>query len=345
MAKPNRGVTLMDNRAKMITIGAPEPVSVPDIEAMEASAYVADSEASPPQMPESEGPVAAPVSGESAPTSNPPTSPAATPTPTPAPQPTSVPAPEAGQPPVAVEEDPFVSKWTKMNEDERREMARHQASMIGRQSEEIGYSRKILDLIAQGKFPVAPNAPQTSAAPDPTEKFMAPKLDDAAKQELIALSLTDPERHEEILFKRFRARLDGETAQNKQREQQQKLIETFQKVQDIVTSPDFQQWERTLPTHVIEAAKHSPDTLNWVVSQFQASRPGAAAAHAGPQPSRVVKLGTAAGAPTSGVQEKNATGLTRTKILKMMAEDPQQYAVRQQEISQLIAEGKIPGYD
>lgn len=342
MAKPNRGngPQFVDNRSKMITVGTPEPVHVADIEALEASSYVSDSEANPPQMPESEGPVATPSWGESP-------APAQTATqPAPQEQPTSQPqsAPEPGQPPAAVEEDPFVAKWSKMSEDERREMARHQTSMIGRQSEEIGYSRKILDLIAQGKFPAAaPTAPQPV---DPTDKFMAPKLDDTAKQELIALSLTDPERHEEILFKRFRKRLDGEAAQTRQQEQQQKLMETFQKVQDVVTSPDFQQWERTLPQHVIEAAKQNPDTLTWVVNQFQSSRTGTAApVHAGPQPTRTVKLGTAAGAPASGVQDKSATGLTRTKILKMMAEDPQQYSMRQQEISQLIAEGKIPGYD
>ena len=185
MAKPARGAIPVDNRAKMVTIGTPEPVSVPDIEAMEANALVADSEVSPPQMPESEGPVANPSWGES-----PAAQPQAQPVQQPQPQAAQPPAPPAPEAPVnpAVEEDPFASKWEKMSEAERKEMARHQASMIGRQSEEIGYSRKILDMIAQGKFP-NPNQPNQPTQPkvDTDEKFLAPRLDETTKQELIAL--------------------------------------------------------------------------------------------------------------------------------------------------------------
>lgn len=325
-----------DNRAQMQQIGTREAPQQFDYAAMADNAVDATSPDTSSAMVLGMEPTVSPVPVE-------PTAPAQTPQPTQAPTPEGQSAPEVAA--------PEADELEKLPPDELKKLARNQRSLIGRHADEVGTYRKLFDKMLAGQLQVTPPA-ATPQQVDPTDKFMTPKLDEAAKQELIALSLTDPERHEEVLYKRFRKRMEGEVAQNVQREQQNKLMETFQKVQDVVTSPDFQQWERSLPQHVIDAAKQNPDTLQWVVNQFQGSRgapqsvpaqshPAQEHAAQAPRADRVTRLGTAAGAPASGNPERSKHVFTLREIAELQLNRPEEYIARQTEIAQAYREGRV----
>lgn len=317
-----------DNQARMMSFGTPTAPTMPDFAAIADNAVEANS----PEI-SSAVTVDQPIA---------PTEPAPAPNPAPEPEPESAQAaaPEAAAPAPGQPEPDDIEK---MSPEEVRKLARNQKSLIGRHSDEVGTYRKLFDkmLSTQLQQPVQPPQPQ----PNPTEKFLSPRLDDTAKQELIALQLTDPEKYEEVMFLRFQLRQQAVQQQHAQVTRQQELIAEFQKVQDVVTSPDFATWEKTLPPHVVETAKHDPNTLRWVVNQFQSSRgqPQAApppASHQSPA-DRVVRLGTAAGAPASGNPERSKHIFTLREIAELQLNRPDEYIARQAEIAQAYHEGRV----
>ena len=261
--------------------------------------------------------------------------------------PPSPPAPVASSAPEKSEAD--ADKYDKMSPEELKKVVRNQDSMIGRQSEEVGSYRKLFDKFATSFPSPAVPAPQP-AAPDPVIRFLKPKLSEEEKQELIALNLTDPEKHEEIQFARFRARMAAE-------ERQKAMMEEAEKVRDIVTSPEFRDFERTLPPSVIQTAMHDPNTLRWVIQQFNGKSPSTAPAPEAPVPTavvatapvaqatsgaRTVRLGTAAGAPSAGgAPTSTAPTFTRAQLMQMMVENPQEYSMRQAEIVQAYRDGRV----
>ena len=258
-------------------------------------------------------------------------------------QPAQPPAPPEPAPPPAPEPPPAPAKdedkFTAMSVDDLRKLAKHQEQMIGRQSEEVGTYRKLFDRL----HTPSPTA-QPPAQPDPAAKFLKSKLSEDEKQELIALSLTDPEKHEEIQFARFQARQEA-------MQRQRQMIEEAERVRDIVTTPEFAKFEKTLPPSLIQSAMHDPRVLRWVISQFQGTPAPASApaplppAPPTPQPQapvdRVVRLGNAGGAPSAGAPASSTPTFTRLQLAKMMTEAPEEYAARQPEILQAYREGRV----
>ena len=134
-------------------------------------------------------------------------------------------------------------------------------------------------------------------------------------------------------------------------------MEEAEKVRDIVTSPEFRDFERTLPPSVIQTAMHDPNTLRWVIQQFNGKSPSTAPAPEAPVPTavvatapvaqatsgaRTVRLGTAAGAPSAGgAPTSTAPTFTRAQLMQMMVENPQEYSMRQAEIVQAYRDGRV----
>ena len=216
-----------DNRARMASIGTPTPPSI-DLTAVYNSDNVVETRS--PEFSASEFVVPAPE-GQPAPAPQPaePPPPAAPAAPAPAP----APAPEA----VA---EPPVDKYEKMSPEDLRKVVRNQESLMGRHSEEVGNYRKLFDkLVTSGvSIPGAQQAPQPV---NEIAKFLKPTLSEEEKQELVALQLTDPLKHEEVQYQRFKVRMDAE-------ERQRQFIQEVEKVRDVVSTPEFQAYERTLPT-------------------------------------------------------------------------------------------------
>lgn len=318
-----------DNRAQVANIGAPQAPT-------NDYAFTNEDNVVEGRSPEFSMSEFIPPSDVAAPQPTPEGQPAPAPaTPEPAPAP-ATPDPAAAPATPAKDEDKFAS----MPPEELRKLARHQEQMIGRQSEEVGTYRKLFDKLH------TPTPPQSDPV-DPMAKFLKSKLSEDEKQELIALALTDHEKHEEIQFARFQQRQEA-------MDRQRRMVEEAKRVRDIVTTPEFAKFEKTLPPSIIQSAMHDPNVLHWVVSQFQGTpaptsapppAPPIAPAPMAPPPAapvdRVVRLGNAGGAPSAGVPANSAPTFTRLQLAKMMTEAPEEYAARQPEILRAYREGRV----
>ena len=341
MASRNmRTAPATDNRAQSAVVGKiPEP-SLIDIAALTSGDNVVEGRS--PEFSTAEIVMADP---DVAPTQKP--APSGQPEPAPVPA-APVPAEPPAVPAAPVQAKDDGDKYEKMSPEELRKVARNQESMIGRQSEEVGTYRKLFDKMVTTGGPAPLTAPNAQPSGVPTAgdvgKWLKPHLSETEKQELIALALTDPEKHEEITYHRMRVRMDAE-------HRQRALMEEAEKVRDIVTTPAFQEYEKTLPPALIQSALSDPNALRWVIQQFQGrSEPPTAApapapapvAPAAPAPTRAVRLGTAAGVPSAGGAPSSlAPTFTRAQLMQMMTENPQEYAARQPEILQAYREGRV----
>lgn len=323
MAKPQRSPAPQGQAgsATYIRTGTPSLEVVPDMAALEASAVFStpgNPELAPPEDTQAQAP-SQPPAPSVAPQANPPTEAV-----------TSAPAPE--QPAGEGSKDPLVTKWESMTEEQRAESWRNAQQLVGKHGEEIGILRKAVDRFASTPIPTA--APITVTPKEPPTNL----ADDSA---LVTELLTNPTKVIMSIMDRAEERVIGKL--KSQTTEQQIMERRARDLPLLQQSPEAAAWISKVPKELIEKADKDPEMWDFLMSTAPIRRLGAPqpAAPAQQVPRAPVALGNV-GAPSAAAKPAQTGKVwTRREIGALYINNPDEYALRSDEIARAYAEQRV----